>query len=166
MSIRIPMNLAGLVIGAAFGFLIQTAGFGDADFVHRMLLFQNWYPWEVFGSAIAVGVPAFWLLERRKWITPLAGRLKLNRTPVKARHVLGGLLFGLGWAFSTTCPVPAIAMVAGGGVLGLAVMIGLLAGVLIGDWVASGHVRSPTPPHVSSPNLDRPNRVAIRQEPL
>jgi uncharacterized protein len=140
MSRGSSVNLTGLGIGAAFGFLIQAAGFGDADFIHRMLLFQNWYPWEVFASAIAVGIAAFWLLERRKWVTPLGGQLKLNRTAIKTRHIYGGLLFGLGWAFSTTCPVPAIAMVAGGGVLGLAVMIGLFTGVLIGDWVAGGHV--------------------------
>jgi uncharacterized membrane protein YedE/YeeE len=148
MSRSSSLNLTGLGVGAAFGFLIQAAGFGDADFIHRMLLFQNWYPWEVFTSAIAVGVPAFWLLERRRWVTPLGGQLKLNRTAIKARHVYGGLLFGLGWAFSTTCPVPAIAMVASGGLLGLAVMIGLFAGVLIGDWVAGGHVRSPARPRV------------------
>jgi len=143
MSRSSSLNLTGLGVGAAFGFLIQAAGFGDADFIHRMLLFQNWYPWEVFASAIAIGAPALWVLERRRWVTPLGGQLKLNRTSIKARHIYGGLLFGLGWAFSTTCPVPAIAMVASGGVLGLAVVGGLFTGVLFGDWVAGGHLRRP-----------------------
>lgn len=145
MSRSTRVNLTGLGVGVAFGFLIQAAGFGDADFIHRMLLLQNWYPWEVFASAIAVGVPAFWLLERRKWVTPLGGQLKLNRTSIKSRQIYGGLLFGTGWAFSTTCPVPALAMVVGGGVLGLAVMGGLFMGILIGDWVAGGHVRTHAP---------------------
>ncbi len=148
MSGSNSINITGLGVGAAFGFLIQAAGFGDADFIHRMLIFQNWYPWEVFGSAIAVGVPSFWVLERRRWVTPLGGHLKLNRTAIKPRHIYGGLLFGLGWAFSTTCPVPAIAMVASGGVLGLAVVAGLLTGVFAGDWVAGSHVRRPALPPV------------------
>jgi uncharacterized protein len=148
MSRNNSVNLTGLGVGAVFGFLIQAAGFGDADFIHRMLLLQNWYPWEVFGSAIAVGIPAFWFLERRKWVTPFGGLLKLNRSSISRRHIYGGLLFGAGWAFSTTCPVPAIAMVASGGVLGLAVMIGLLTGVLMGDRVAGGHVRSAAHPRV------------------
>jgi uncharacterized membrane protein YedE/YeeE len=151
MSRSTRVNLTGLGVGTAFGFLIQAAGFGDADFIHRMLLFQNWYPWEVFGSAIAVGVPAFWLLERRKWVTPLGGQLKLNRTSIKPRQVYGGLLFGTGWAFSTTCPVPAMAMVAGGGVLGLAVVAGLFAGILIGDRVAEGRGHKPAPTVASQP---------------
>ncbi len=144
MSRSTSVNLTGLGVGVAFGFLIQAAGFGDADFIHRMLVLQNWYPWEVFASAIVVGAPSFWLLERYKWVTPLGGELRLNRTAIKARHIYGGLLFGSGWAFSTTCPVPAIAMVASGGVLGLAVMAGLLTGVLFGDRVAGGHIRRPT----------------------
>jgi hypothetical protein len=151
MSRSTRVNLTGLGVGIAFGFLIQAAGFGDADFIHRMLLLQNWYPWEVFAAAIAVGVPAFWLLERRKWVTPLGGQLKLNRTSIRPRHFYGGLLFGAGWAFSTTCPVPAIAMVAGGGALGLAVMAGLFAGIMIGDRIAEGQVHAPAPPVASQP---------------
>lgn len=145
------LNLTGLGVGVAFGFLIQAAGFGDADFIHRMLLFQNWYPWEAFATAIAVGVPAFWLLERGKWVTPLGGHLKLNRTSIRPRHFYGGLLFGAGWAFSTTCPVPALAMVVGGGVLGLAVMSGLFAGILIGDRVAGGRAHIAAPSIASQP---------------
>lgn len=150
MSRSTRVNLTGLGVGVVFGFIIQAAGFGDADFIHRMLLLQNWYPWEVFASAIAVGAPAFWLLERRKWVTPLGGQLKLNRTSIRPRHIYGGLLFGTGWAFSTTCPVPALAMVVGGGVLGLAVMGGLFMGILIGDRVAGGHVHTRLPQPVRS----------------
>jgi uncharacterized membrane protein YedE/YeeE len=150
MSRSSHVNLTALGVGVAFGFMIQAAGFGDADFIHRMLLLQNWYPWEVFASAIAVAAPSLWLLERRKWVTPLGGRLTLNRTSIKPRHFYGGLLFGAGWAFSTTCPVPAIAMVVGGGILGLAVMAGLFTGILIGDQVAGGRVHSPAPLPITS----------------
>jgi hypothetical protein len=140
LSLRRALNLVGLALGSAFGFLIQAAGFGDADFIHRMLLLQNWYPYEVFGSAVLVGLIAFWLLERGRWITPLGGPLRLARTGIRQRHVYGGLLFGAAWAFSATCPVPALAMVMSGGLLGLPVVGGLFAGVLLGDRAAAGRV--------------------------
>lgn len=152
MNLRKPLNLTGLSVGIAFGFLIQAAGFGDADFIHRMLLFQNGYPYEVFGSAVLVGMVLFWILERRRWITPLGGPLKPARTSIKRRHIYGGLLFGTGWALSTTCPVPALAMVMSGGLLGIAVMAGLFAGVLIGDRAAHGRlVRGLLPAHAPIP---------------
>src|SRR5258708_5426 len=50
-------------------------------------------------SAMVTGLAGFWLLERRGWVTPLGGPLRLARTGVRPRHLYGGLLFGVGWAF-------------------------------------------------------------------
>ena len=127
------MNRIGLLFGIAFGFLIAAAGFGDADFIHRMLLLQNWYPYLVFGSAVATAMPLLWLLQRGRWVTPLGGPLKLVQASVARRQVYGGMCFGVGWAFSCTCPVPALAMVFSGGVLGIPVLAGLFSGILLGD---------------------------------
>ncbi len=127
------MKRVGLLFGIAFGFLIAAAGFGDADFIHRMLLLQNGYPYLVFGSAVATAMPLLWLLQRALWVTPLGGPLKLVQASVRRRQVYGGLCFGLGWAFSSTCPVPALAMVFSGGVLGIPVVAGLFSGIMLGD---------------------------------
>lgn len=127
------MNRVGLLSGIAFGFLIAAAGFGDADFIHRMLLLQNWYPYLVFGSAVATAMPLLWLLQRARWVTSLGGPLKLVQASAGRRQVYGGVFFGVGWAFSCTCPVPALAMVFSGGVLGIPVVAGLFSGILLGD---------------------------------
>ncbi len=127
------MNRVGLVFGIAFGFLIAAAGFGDADFIHRMLLLQNWYPYLVFGSAVATAMALLWLLQRARWVTPLGGPIKLVQASVRRRQLYGGVCFGVGWAFSCTCPVPALAMVFSGGVLGIPVVAGLFSGILLGD---------------------------------
>jgi uncharacterized membrane protein YedE/YeeE len=127
------VNRAGLVFGIAFGFLIAAAGFGDADFIHRMLLLQNGYPYLVFGSAVLTALPLLWLLQRARWVTPLSGPLKLVRASARRRQLYGGVCFGVGWAFSCTCPVPALAMVFSGGLLGIPVVAGLFGGILLGD---------------------------------
>jgi uncharacterized membrane protein YedE/YeeE len=59
----------------------------------------------------------------------------LQRAPVKPRNLLGAIVFGSGWAVAGTCPGPAIAMTAGGSVLGLVVMAGLASGVFLCDRV-------------------------------
>ena len=127
------MNRVGLLSGSVFGFLIAAAGFGDADFIHRMLLLQNWYPYLVFGSAVATAMPLLWLLQRARWVTPLGGPLKLVQARARRRQLYGGACFGVGWAFSCTCPVPALAMLFSGGVLGIPVVAGLFSGILLGD---------------------------------
>lgn len=130
------MNRVGLLLGIAFGFLIAAAGFGDADFIHRMLLLQNAYPYLVFGSAVLTAMPLLWLLQRARWVTPLGGPLKLIQVKARRRQFYGGLCFGVGWAFSCTCPVPALAMVFSGGVLGVPVVAGLFGGIYLGEWRA------------------------------
>jgi hypothetical protein len=127
------VNRVGLLFGIAFGFLIAAAGFGDADFIHRMLLLQNWYPYLVFGSAVLTAMPLLWLLQRARWVTALGGPLQLVRASARRRQLYGGLCFGVGWAFSCTCPVPALAMVFSGGLLGIPVVAGLFSGILLGD---------------------------------
>ena len=50
--------------------------------------------------------------------------------------VLGGIVFGAGWALSGSCPGPVLAMSVGGTVLGGVVMLGLWAGTALRDRVA------------------------------
>ncbi len=132
------MNRLGLGLGVAFGFLISAADFNDADFIHRMLLLQNWYPYEVYAAAMATAMVLLWLLTRIHWVTSLGGPLHLVRVAVRRRQIYGGLLFGAGWAFSSTCPVPAIGMTTSGSVLGLFVMAELFLGIELGEIRARG----------------------------
>jgi uncharacterized membrane protein YedE/YeeE len=121
----------------AFGFLIGAAGFSDYDTIHNMLLLREAHAYLVMGSAVAVAMPLLWLLERRRWQTFFAGPLKLARYGVQRKDVLGSMVFGLGWAIAGTCPVPALVMFASGGTLGLAVICGLMAGIIVRDGVVS-----------------------------
>ena len=127
------MNRLGLGLGVAFGFLISAADFNDADFIHRMLLLQTWYPYAVYVAAIATAMLLLWVLSRFGWVTPLGGPLRLVRVSVRRRQIYGGLLFGAGWALTCTCPVPAIGMTASGSILGLFVVAGLFIGIELGE---------------------------------
>jgi hypothetical protein len=68
-------------------------------------------------------------LERRRWQTPLGGSLTLRRWPVERKHVLGGLVFGTGWAVTGAGPGTVAAMIGTGSLLGLVLLSGLSAGI-------------------------------------
>lgn len=70
------------LFGAAFGFLFAAAGFNQYDVIHRMLLLKDITPFLVMGSAMGTALPILWLLERRRWRTPLGGNLTLRRWSV------------------------------------------------------------------------------------
>lgn len=140
------MNRTGFLFGVAFGFLIVASGLSDSDFIRRMLLLQEPDGFLMLGAAVGVAMPLLWLLERRRWQTPLGGPLIITRGRVERHHILGAMVFGVGWAVAGTCPGPALATAVGGGVLALFVMGGLWAGLLLRDAVAdrqsAGHSTS------------------------
>ncbi len=127
------LDLVGFGFGVIFGFILAAARLTDYDVVHRMLLFRDWEPFLVMGSAVVVAAPLLRLMLRRGWETPLGGKLAVDTTPVGRRHGLGAIVFGSGWAVSGTCAGPAVAMVGSGHVLGLVVVAGLFAGIVARD---------------------------------
>lgn len=123
------MNLLGLAFGIAFGFLIALGGLNDYEVIHNMLLLDDAQPFLIMGSAVAVAAPALWVLERRGWATRFGGPLELARSRPQRHHIAGAAIFGTGWAVAGTCPAPALAMGASGGLLGLVVVGGLFTGL-------------------------------------
>jgi uncharacterized membrane protein YedE/YeeE len=129
------VNRPAFGVGLLFGFLIAAARLSDYDVIHDMLLLREPDVFLLMGSAFATAAPLLYLLNRRGWKTPSGETMVLQRAPVKPRNLLGAIVFGSGWAVAGTCPGPAIAMTAGGSVLGLVVMAGLASGVFLCDRV-------------------------------
>jgi uncharacterized membrane protein YedE/YeeE len=140
------VNLVALLFGATFGFAFSAAGFNQYDIVHRTLLLQYWAPWLVFASAMVTALPLLWLLERRRWRTPLGGPLSLKRWKADRNRVMGGAVFGVGWAVTGACPGTASTMVAGGSLLGLVILAGILAGIWLRDTVVERPSRASSDP--------------------
>jgi uncharacterized membrane protein YedE/YeeE len=126
------------LFGVAFGFLFAAAGLNQYDVIHEMLLLENFDPYLIMGSAVATAMPLLWLLERRRWTTPLGGRLILRRWPVRRGQVLGGVVFGIGWAITGACPGTASTALGSGSLPGFALIAGIFAGVALRDfWAGS-----------------------------
>ena len=135
-------------VGATFGFLFCAAGFNRYDVIHRMLLLQNFNPYLVMGSAVLTAMPLLWVLERRKWRTPLAGDLQLRRFPIERNHILGGSVFGVGWAVTGACPGTISGMLGAGSLLGFVTLAGFFGGMFLRDTVVE---RAGAAPSESAP---------------
>jgi uncharacterized membrane protein YedE/YeeE len=112
----------------AFGFLLTGSGLGNYATIHQALLLRSWYLFAVFGSAVATAAAGLALL-RRTGTTRYGGPLRLPHAPARRRHVYGAAIFGVGFGLTGACPGTAVAMVATGGLGGLLVLAGLVAGM-------------------------------------
>jgi len=115
----------GLVTGCLFGFLLQKGGVLRFDRQVGALLFRDMTIIKFMFSAILVGSVGLQLLSE-------AGLIALSHKPMNAGGVVvGGLLFGVGWAFAGFCPGTAVGALAEGRWHALFVIVGMLVGAAL-----------------------------------
>ena len=123
----------GLLFGSCFGGLLGAANLHEYDTIHAMLRLDEFDVYGLMASAILVAAGLLWWLERRTTSTVFDGTLTLQRSRPKKHHIIGGALFGIGWAIAGTCPAPALVMVSSGALYGLIVILGIFIGIYLGD---------------------------------
>jgi hypothetical protein len=114
----------GLVFGVAFGFLLQKGGATKYDVIVGQLLLTDFTVLKIMLSAVLVGMLGVYAMKSLGWveISPKSGSAGMN--------IVGGLIFGVGFAVLGYCP-GTIAGAIGNGALDA--LVGGLAGILVGS---------------------------------
>jgi hypothetical protein len=116
----------GLVFGLLFGFLLQKGGATQYDVIIGQLLLSDFTVLKIMLSAVLTGMIGIYLMKSLGWI-------KLNlKAGSLGSNVIGGLVFGVGFAVLGYCP-GTIAGAIGNGYLDA--LVGGLAGILIGTGI-------------------------------
>jgi uncharacterized protein len=144
------LRVSALALGIFTGFVISWARMTDPSTFRRMLSLDSPRIYLLMGAAVAVAFAGARLVRGRRAL--LTGERIDWRAARPARtHVVGGLLFGIGWGVTDACPGPIAAQLGGGRVLGLAVAAGIVAGVRLQPVLARAivertrRVEGPTP---------------------
>ncbi len=124
MGLRSVAFGLGVVTGLVFGWSRMT----DPETFHRMLALRSPTVYLIMASAVATAFIGARLIRGRRAL--LTGQpIAWNPTTPTAQHILGSVLFGVGWAVSCACPGPTAAQLGSGRVLAFAVAAGTGAGV-------------------------------------
>jgi uncharacterized protein len=120
-----PQLMAGVLFGLAFGFLLQKGGVGKFNVLIGQLLLQDFTVAKVMLTAIVVGMVGIFTLHH-------FAKVNLHIKPTRiGANVIGGLLFGAGFALLGYCPGTAAVALGQGSWDALFGMAGLVAG----SWV-------------------------------
>ncbi len=117
--------LFGAVFGVAFGFLLQKGGVGKFNVLIGQLLLQDFTVAKVMLTAIVVGMVGIFALHHFAKVN-----LHIKPTRVGA-NIIGGLLFGAGFALMGYCPGTAAVALGQGNWDALFGM----AGLVVGSWI-------------------------------
>jgi hypothetical protein len=115
--------MIGLILGIPFGFLLQKGGVTKYDVIIGQLLLTNFTVVKVMLSAVGTGMIGVHLLRS-------LGLARLHpKTGSIGSSVIGGLIFGVGFALLGYCPGTIAGAVGQGSLDGL---LGGMTGILVG----------------------------------
>lgn len=142
---RHGQTFAAYASGLLFGAGLVVSGMTDpANILAFLDIAGDWNPAlaVVMATAIAVAMPAFVLVKkRRKTLLGEAADIA-NRAPVDRLLVGGSILFGVGWGLSGVCPGPGL-IIAASGIPSALVFVG---GVTVGTLLATAWSRRRSEP--------------------
>jgi uncharacterized protein len=126
------VRVAGLIIGVAFGVILSWSGMTSPNVIRGALLFQHAYLFLFFGAAVLVSTVGTWALRRSGMRALLSGqKIAWTREPPERRHIVGSVIFGLGWGVADACPGPIATQVGQGITWGLWTLLGVVIGVVL-----------------------------------
>lgn len=114
--------MLGLAFGIAFGFLLQKGGVAKYHILLGVLLLEDFTVVKVMLTAVIVGCVGIFSLYA-------LGLVKLHVKPTRyAANILGGLVFGVGFALIGYCPGTGAAALGQGNWDAIAGVAGLMVG--------------------------------------
>lgn len=130
-----------LFIGLFFGIVMYKSEAASWFRIYEMFQFQSFHMYGLMGSALLLGIPIVQYIKRKKM-------KDVNQEPIIipdkekgiTRYLVGGILFGLGWALAGACPGPMFVL-AGAGYFPILIVI---LGAVSGTWIY-GLVRDKLP---------------------
>lgn len=133
-------NFKYMVVGIIFGIAFVKAEIISWYRIQEMFQLTSFHMYGVIGTAVVVGMISVMIIKKTKAKTIYGEPITLDNKKFNKGQIIGGLIFGLGWALTGACPGPLYAQIgAGFGV----VLITLLSAIL-GTWVY-GYFREKLP---------------------
>ena len=124
-------NLKYALAGIVFGIVLTKAEVISWFRMQEMFRLQSFHMYGVIGTAVVVGVLSIWIIKRYKVKTIYGEEITFHPKKFNKGQIIGGLIFGLGWALTGACPGPLFAQIGAG----FSVIIVVFASAVAGTWV-------------------------------
>jgi uncharacterized membrane protein YedE/YeeE len=122
------LGFLAIFFGIAFGFFLSKSRATDFDTILNMFLFTDFQLYGVIAVAIAVTALGLFLLHRNQ--KSIAKQIDQWENPVIDRKkMIGGFVFGIGWALAGICPGTAITQLGEGKWSAIFPIFGLIVGI-------------------------------------
>lgn len=122
-------NIKFLFAGLVFGIILTKSEVISWYRIYEMFRFESFHMYGVIGSAVLLGVIAIQLIKRYN-LKDISGQpiIIQDKKNVFWPPLVGGTIFGLGWALTGACPGPIYVLIGNGFLTFFVVLVSAILG--------------------------------------
>lgn len=122
-------HVSVLLMGIYLGVIFVKSEVASWQRIHDMFLFRERHMYLIIGIGIAVAMVSMWFIKRFDVHTVAGEVIEYKPKPFHTGVIIGGMIFGAGWAVTGACPGPIYAQIGAGEWMASFTLIGALAGM-------------------------------------
>ena len=104
-----------LLIGMFFGIVMFKSEAASWFRIYEMFQFKAFHMYGIIGSAVVLGMLVVQLIKRFKIKSFFGEKIIFSPKDMSIpRYLIGGVIFGLGWALAGACPGPMFTLLGAG----------------------------------------------------
>ena len=127
MSLRAYASV--LLIGMYLGILFIKSEVASWQRIHDMFLLKEAYMYLIISLAIGVAMLSMFIIKRFSIRSADGKLIQYEPKPYHTGVIIGGMLFGAGWAITGACPGPIYAQIGAGAWMALFTFAGAMLGM-------------------------------------
>lgn len=118
-----------LITGILFGIVLTKGEVISWYRIQEMFLFDSFHMYGVIGSAVILGVVMIYFIKKKE-MKSLKGSMIhiIDKDRGIARYIIGGTIFGFGWALTGACPGPIFILIGNGFSVFIVVLLSAILG--------------------------------------
>ncbi|MEZ4888863.1 MAG: DUF6691 family protein [Chitinophagales bacterium] len=118
-----------VLVGILFGIIMTKSEAISWYRIQEMFRFQAFHMYGIMGSALSLGI-VFTALIKKSHLKSIEGKEIVFNDKNKGvtRYLLGGIIFGLGWALAGACPGPIYTLIGNGYTVFIVLLISAILG--------------------------------------
>ena len=127
-----------LIMGILFGIILSKSEAISWYRIQEMFRFQDIHMFGIIGTAVLTGIVVIQIIKRTKMKDAQGEFIQVvEQEPGYARNLIGGSIFGLGWAVTGACPGPLFILAGHQGWVFIIPLIGAIFGTFIYGLIAN-----------------------------
>ncbi|WP_108423977.1 DUF6691 family protein [Flagellimonas amoyensis] len=121
-----------IIVGTFFGVILYKSEAASWFRIYEMFQFDSFHMYGIIGSALALGILLVQWIKRTKVKSFFGENINIqDKERSFTRYIVGGTLFGLGWALGGACPGPMYVLAGAGYWPIFIVLVGAVLGAFV-----------------------------------